>query len=228
MTNIATKPLRSFGRRHGRKLQGAKSERIDTLLPQVQLALKDGEGLQPAQLFGAGTPLWIEIGFGGGEHLAALAQANPQVGFIGCEPFMNGVAKLLMQIEICKISNVKVWADDARMVLDALPDASVERVYILYPDPWPKVRHHKRRLVQPHLLAQLARVLKQGGLVQLATDHDGYASHMLQVFLADERFAWTAKACADWQQPPEGWVPTRYEEKCLEGTPPTYLRFVRV
>lgn len=226
--NPSQKPLRSFGRRNGRKMHGARAARMESMLPAVQVCVQEGKPLAPAELFADNRPLWLEIGFGGGEHLAGLAKAHPDIGFVGCEPFMNGVSRLLGLMEEEDLKNIKILADDARLLLAALPEQTVERVYILYPDPWPKVRHHKRRIVQPNLLDMLARVLKPGGVVQLATDHEGYANQMLEVFLADTRFMWTAKTCKDWQAPPEGWVVTRYEEKCLEGTPPAYLRFIKV
>jgi tRNA (guanine-N7-)-methyltransferase len=213
--------LRSFGRRNGRPLRDGQSRLWDEVLPSVKF---DVANMQWA----AGKPLWLEIGFGGGEHLAALADKNPEVAFIGCEPFRNGVVKLLGAIEVQKLTNVRVHADDARQVLRALPEGSLARAYVLYPDPWPKLRHQKRRLVNKELLDLFARALPKGGIVQLATDHEGYGQWMLEHFLADSRWRWTAESMNDWEKPPEGWVPTRYEIKCLEETPPVYLRFERV
>ena len=211
--------LRSFGRRNGRPLREGQERLWEEVLPQVRF-----DTAQPVM---GTTPLWLEIGFGGGEHLAALAVQHPQVSFIGCEPFRNGVVKLLGEIDRQNLKNVRVHPDDARQVLRALPEGSLDRGYVLYPDPWPKVRHQKRRLVNKELLDLFARALKPGGIVQLATDHEGYGQWMLEHFLADPRFAWEAKSMSDWEQPPEGWVPTRYEIKCLEETPPVYLRFIR-
>lgn len=212
--------LRSFGRRNGRPLREQAARLWDEYLPTVRFDVAD-------MAWVAGKPLWLEIGFGGGEHLAALAAQHPDVAFVGCEPFRNGVVKLLGAMDAQKLTNVRVHTDDARQVLRALPEASLDRAYVLYPDPWPKVRHQKRRLVNKELLDLFARAVKPGGIVQLATDHEGYGQWMLEHFLADSRFAWEAKSMADWEQPPEGWVPTRYEIKCLEETPPVYLRFIR-
>ena len=221
----STTSLRSFGRRRGRALRNNQARLWEDFFPQVRLAISEG-GVDLA--WAQTQPLWLEIGFGGGEHLAALAKQQPDVAFIGCEPFQNGVVKLLQTIETEGQRNIRIHADDARQVLRAMPPASLQRAYILYPDPWPKLRHHKRRLVNAELLDLLARALAPGGMVQLATDHEGYGQWMLKHFLADSRFRWMAESMADWEKPPEGWVPTRYEIKCLEGTPPLYLRFVRV
>ncbi len=219
---LKTQSLRSFGRRRGRSLREHPQRLWDELLPKLR-----ADPAAPADWAGD-KPLWLEIGFGGGEHLAALAARHPEVAFIGCEPFENGVTKLLGALEEQSAENVRIHADDARDVLRAMPEGRLERVYILYPDPWPKLRHHKRRIVNAALLDLLASSLRPGGFVQLATDHEGYGQWMLEHFLADPRFAWTAREKRDWEQPPEGWVPTRYEIKCLEGTPPLYLRFARL
>ena len=187
-------------------------------------------GLDPALLFEPGPrAVWLEIGFGGGEHLATLAALHPDVGFLGVEPFINGVAKLLRAVETQSLANVRVLRDDARLLLKALPDASVERAFVLFPDPWPKLRHQKRRIVNPETVADLARVVRPGGELRLATDDPGYARWMLAVMLGERRFAWQAERAADWQERPGDWPGTRYEAKALAaGRRPTYLRFARI
>jgi tRNA (guanine-N7-)-methyltransferase len=169
----------------------------------------------------------LEIGFGGGEHLVAQAAAHPACGFIGVEPFLNGVGSCLRHVEEAGVANVRVHMGDARDVIAALPDASIDRVDILFPDPWPKTRHRKRRLVQQDFVAALARIVKPGGEVRFATDWADYASWALERFVREQRFGWTAERCADWRTPWPGHVTTRYEEKRLGDCAPVWLRFVR-
>jgi tRNA (guanine-N7-)-methyltransferase len=173
--------------------------------------------------------VWLEIGFGGGEHLATLAAARPEVGFIGVEPFINGVARLLSLADAARLRNVRLLVDDARLLLRVLPRASVERVFVLFPDPWPKLRQQKRRIVNPATAAELARIVAPGGEVRLATDDPDYGRSMLWTMLGDGRFAWLAERKADWQERPADWPPTRYEQKALAaGRSAVYLRFERV
>ena len=170
----------------------------------------------------------MEIGFGGGEFLAKQLAHHPKVGFIGCEPFINGVASFLYSIEKNPPSNVKVWADDARMLLQKLIPCSLGKVYILFPDPWPKRRHHKRRLVSRYMLDLLANKLRPGGELVLATDHDDYAHWMREHLEAHPSFEWKSEQLKDGQTPPEDWVPTRYETKMRgQGRAPEFLYFVR-
>ena len=230
--------LVSYGRTKGRRLRVTKQGLFDTLLPQVQLALEEVTRWQGDRVESLFTPrhpatsplrsLWLEIGFGGGEHLAHQASLNPDVGIIGCEPYVNGIAGLLKHIDDHKVSNVRIWQQDARLVIERLPDTSVERVFILYPDPWPKLRHHKRRLVSRPLLDSLARVMKPGAQLRIATDDVDYCTWMLEQTLAHPEFSWQAKTCADWLSPPNDWLSTRYEQKALAaGRLPTYLNFRR-
>ncbi len=187
-------------------------------------------GADPLALF-ADTPraVWLEIGFGGGEHLAALAAAHPEVGILGVEPFINGVAKLLRAIEDHELGNVRVLMDDARLLLKSLPENSIERAFVLFPDPWPKMRHHKRRIVNTETVTELARVIHPGGELRLATDDPDYARWMLAAMLAERQFAWLAERAADWRDRPGDWPPTRYEAKALAaGRRPVYLRFARL
>ena len=167
----------------------------------------------------------LEIGFGGGEHLVAQARAHPEQRFIGAEPFLNGVGSCLRHIEESGVQNVRIHHGDARDVLARLPDASLDRCYILFPDPWPKARHHKRRLIQRDFLAELARVLKPGAEARFATDWANYAEWTLEMFHKEPRFTWLAERADDWRQAWEGHVPTRYEQKRLGDCAPVWLRF---
>jgi tRNA (guanine-N7-)-methyltransferase len=170
----------------------------------------------------------LEVGFGGGEHLAEQARRHPDTGFIGCEPFENGVAKLLTQIQASGLRNVRVVPDDARDILVRLPDASLSFVFVLFPDPWPKLRHHKRRFIQTRTLDQIHRLLKPGGELRIATDHTDYGQWALMHLMRDNRFEWAATRAADWRVRPEDWVATRYEQKALKaGRSCIYLRFFR-
>ena len=170
--------------------------------------------------------IWLEIGFGAGEHLYQLARENPQVGLIGAEPYEAGVAKLLTKLADAPLNNVRIHEGDGRDILEALPDASLSRFFLLFPDPWPKTRHHKRRFLQMETLDLLARVLKPGAELRFATDDKSYLPYALERLMAHPAFIWTATGQKDWKSRPEGWPPTRYEAKAIKG-PPTYLRFVR-
>ena len=179
------------------------------------------------QLF-ADRPVWLEVGFGGGEHLVHQARANPHVGFIGCEPYINGVAMLLGKIRSANVSNLAVHPGDVRNLFDVLPDASIHRAFVLYPDPWPKKRHHRRRFVTPQFLTPLARVMAKGALLRLATDIDDYVRQSLRE-VPRAGFEWLAEARADWRKPWADWQSTRYEKKALsEGRVPHYLTFRRL
>ncbi len=229
MTSIQDETRRIFyGRRRGRKLHAGKRELMAATLPEFAIDLDDGLK-QPRDLFDPPvTRLWLEIGFGTGEHLAAQARAHPDVGLIGCEPFLNGVATLVEAIDADALENIRVFADDARDMLDALPDASIERCFILFPDPWPKRRHHRRRFISTANLDSLARVLADGAELRLASDHREYVRWMLFHTLAHGAFAWTARGPADWRQRPPDWPATRYEAKALaRGGDCAYLRFRR-
>lgn len=218
--------LASFGRRRGRRLRPTKQGLFDTLLPKLTLALPESGTLDLHALFPKQTEYWLEIGFGGGEHLAHQASLSPQAGIIGCEPYINGIADLLKHINDHQIPNISIFQDDARLLMDTLPDASLSRVFILYPDPWPKIRHHKRRLVSTELLNTLARIMQSGAQLRLATDHSDYCTWMLERLLTHPAFTWTAKDCNDWLSPWSDWISTRYEQKALAGRP-TYLTFTR-
>lgn len=180
------------------------------------------------RLFPEATDFALEVGFGGGEHLAEQARLNPDTGYIGCEPFENGVAKLLTQVQASRLRNVRVVPDDARDILVRLPDGSLSKVFVLFPDPWPKLRHHKRRFIQKRTLDQIFRLLKPGGELRIATDHADYGQWALMHLMRDNRFEWAATRAADWRVRPDDWVATRYEQKALRaGRSCIYLRFFR-
>jgi len=222
-----------YGRRRGKKLRGGRQVLVEQLLPHLSIEVPDTGKLDQAEVF-AGMPdvmdaeLWLEIGFGGGEHLAAQAGAHPDIAIIGCEPFINGVASLLSHIERDGLQNVRIWNEDARELIAALPDASLSKVYLLYPDPWPKARHARRRFVSPENLDEVARVLKDDGEFRLATDHPVYCRWALARTVRHADFDWTANSAVDWKEPPANWPGTRYEAKAIrEGRTPHYLNFVR-
>ena len=218
-----------WGRRHGPRLRPGRQALLDTRLPDLAITLPPSGRLDPAGLFASPREVWLEIGFGGGEHLAAQAAAHPGIGFLGVEPFVNGVAKLLREVRAGGLGNVRVLRDDARLLLGVLPTASLDRVDVLFPDPWPKLRHHKRRIVNGATLAELARVIRPGGALRLATDDPDYARWMLAAVLAEPRFVWTARRPDDWREPPADWVPTRYEAKARQaGRRPVFLGLRRL
>ena len=222
------KGQRFFGRRKGQALSQRKQGLIENLLPQVTIAPKEGEMIDLAQYFPEGVEqVWLEIGFGKGEHLAALAREYPQYGFIGCEPFINGVAGLLTKIEEEGLKNIRIYTDDARHILKALPKASLARVFLLHPDPWPKKRHAQRRFVGQDNLDIIARVLQKGGEFRVGTDHPLYREWTAVQMSARSDFLWQVNGYSDWMTRPADWPATRYEAKAIEGYP-TYFRYARV
>ena len=223
-------PLRSYGRRKARPLSERKSKLLETLLPRLRLPLAAPAPSPLRGLFAEPvTDVWLEIGFGSGEHLLWQAAHHPSIGFIGCEPFINGVSSLLGQIEASGLETIRIHDGDAREVLDWLPDASLGRVFLLFPDPWPKKRHQKRRLLTAETVGQLARVLKPGGAFRFASDDGDYAGEALRLTLANGGFAWTAEGARDWRRRPSDWPETRYERKALSaGRKPAYLNFRRL
>lgn len=215
--------LSSFGRNRGRSLRPYQQGLVEDLLPQLapDLAnpLKGREGYQS---------LAIEIGFGGGEHLLAQAAHHPETLFFGCEPFINGVAKCLAGIDAQKLTNIRLFTDDARKLLEALPEASVDSAFILFPDPWPKARHNKRRLVNQQTLSMLSRIQKPGSRLLVATDHEDYATWILEELLTHPDYEWTAECVADWLTPPVDWTETKYQRKTTaEGRAPLFFECVR-
>lgn len=199
---------------------------VEKLLPGLAVGLPEAGGIDPHALF-AGPPssIWLEIGFGAGEHLAAQAVAYADIGFIGCEVFENGVARLLGEIESHALANIRLYIDDARLLLTALPPASIGRVFILFPDPWPKTRHHKRRIVSRQTLDLLAQTMTDGAELRLATDDADYLGWMLELVTGNPDFEWLARRPADWRARPPDWPPTRYEGKARRaGRTPFFLR----
>jgi tRNA (guanine-N7-)-methyltransferase len=219
-----------YGRRKGHRLRPGRRRLLEELLPGLLVSVPESGQLDPGTLFPERREgLWLEIGFGGGEHLVAQAAAHPQVGLIGCEPYVSGVARALSLIKARQLENVRLFMDDARLLMGALPDACLARIFVLFPDPWPKTRHHKRRIVNPGTAAEFARLLRPSGELRLATDDPSYARAMLLALRARPELQWQAKRPADWRSRPAGWPPTRYEEKALAaGRACVYLRFLRV
>ena len=199
------------------------------MLPRLAINLPPSGHLDIAALFGTARPsIWLEIGFGGGEHLAQLAEQHPQIGFIGCEVFENGIVKLLAQIELRRLGNIRIFADDARLIMAALPPAAVDRVFILFPDPWPKRRQHKRRIMSRATLDTLAEIMIDDAELRLATDDADYLSWILEHITAHPAFEWLARRPGDWRERPPDWPPTRYEAKArAAGRSPAFLRMRR-
>ena len=224
------KHLRSYGRRKARPLSERKDRLLNELLPTLRLPLREPAPSPLASLFAqAVDQVWLEIGFGSGEHLVWQAEHHPHAGFIGCEPFINGVASLLGKIETLALNTVRIHDGDARDVLAWLPNNAIGRIFVLFPDPWPKKRHQKRRLVSPEAVADFARALRQGGELRFASDNADYAGEALLTILASKAFAWTAERPKDWRVRPLDWPETRYERKALsEGRKPAYLSFRRL
>lgn len=218
-----------YGRRRGRPLRRDQQGLVDTLLPRLAVTLPASGTLDPAALFDVRPrEIWVEIGFGGGEHLAAQAAAHRDIGMIGCEVFENGIAKLLGEIARQDLANIRILTDDARLLLAALPPESVGRVFILFPDPWPKQRHHKRRIVTRRTLDRLAEIMTDGAELRLATDDVDYLGWMLARVPVHPAFAWLAEGPEDWRSRPADWPATRYEAKAIAaGRRPYFLRLGR-
>lgn len=227
MRDEETEARAFFGRRKGQRLRPGQARLIEEALPHLRLPATGP--IEPARLFeGPVREVRLEIGFGGGEHLVAAALAEPDVGFIGCEPFVNGLAKCLTAIESRGIANIRLWDDDASALLRRLPSASLARVDLFYPDPWPKRRQRKRRFVSDTTLGEIARLLAPGGQFRFATDIDDYAGWTLARLACAPEFEWTAERAADWRTPHAGWVRTRYEAKAIAaGRRPSYLTAAR-
>ena len=225
--NDPTTLRRLYGRRQGHALRLGQATLVEELLPK--LAVPDTGPLDAVRLFGDDRPVWLEVGFGAGEHLAAQAELNPGVGLIGCEPFLNGVVGALGHIERTGLTNVRLHMGDALDVLERLPDASLDRVFLLHPDPWPKARHAKRRFINPGPLDVIAAKLKPGGEFRLGTDHDIYCRWALMQMAERRDFEWLAESSADWQTRPADWPQTRYEAKARRlGHEVWYFRWRRI
>lgn len=226
-----TRPHRNFyGRLKGKTLKRSQIGYLDEDLAALSPGLvgwdenPERTPIDVATLFD-GKPTWLEIGFGGGEHLVHQAKCNPQVGIIGAEPYINGVAMLLGKIRRAGVQNLAVHPGDARDLFDVLPDNSIDRAFLLYPDPWPKTRHHRRRFVTPEHLQPLAKTLKSGAVFRVATDIEDYVRQTLEE-VPKQGFEWLCEGPRDWREPWDDWISTRYEQKALrEGRTPHYLTF---
>lgn len=227
--NVHGEPRAFFGRRSGKRLHKGQDRLYAELLPDLEIALPEA-GLDLNDLFPDRPRRAIEIGYGGGEHLARMAGENPGTGYIGCEVFSGGIAKLLEAVEERELGNVRLFTDDALKLLVKLPAASFDAAYLLYPDPWPKTRHHKRRFISPTTLSELARVLKPGSVFRFATDIEDYANWTLAHIVRSPDFRFAPGRPGVWHEPYPGWQPTRYEEKArLEGRMISfYLEFQRL
>jgi tRNA (guanine-N7-)-methyltransferase len=217
-------PLRTFGRIRSRAIKPRQAALMTSLLPNV--AIPEGP-FDPRALTPSAAEVWLEIGFGGGEHMAGQAARRRDVLILGAEPFLNGVASALRHIEEGGLTNVRLAASDARDLMAAMPDACLDRMFVLFPDPWPKARHNKRRLIQPHFIAEAARLMKPGAKLRFATDWADYADHTLAMFGNSPSFAWLAECASDWREPPADHITTRYEEKRLGDCAPIWLEFRR-
>ena len=224
-------PWRNFyGRRKGKALRDSQKEYLDQDLADLSPGAVDWDenpGRLPLDMATRfkGKPVWLEVGFGGGEHMVHQAALHPEVEIIGCEPFINVVAMLLGKIRDAGVSNIAIYPDDVRDLFDVLPVGSIERAFLLYPDPWPKKRHHRRRFVTPEHLEPLARVMAPGAIFRVATDIPDYVRQALEE-VPKAGFDWLAEGSADWREPWTDWIETRYENKALrEGRVPHYLTF---
>ena len=222
-----------YGRRHGRAMRPKRQALVNSLLPRLMIEIRsdgrDAEQLHFATIFDwLPKDVWLEIGFGAGDHLVAQAEKNPTVAFIGCEPFVEGIGKLISRIDSSGVTNIRIYPGDVRDLIVALPLASLGKVFLLFPDPWPKNRHHKRRIINRDFLDKLAGCLRVGGDLLVWTDHDEYVRWILDELLQHEAFSWTARGPEDWRIRPESGQKTRYESKALAaGRQCVYLQFKR-
>ncbi len=222
-------PRRFYGRRAGHKLHASQAALVESLLPELRIdprhPIKDLRSLFPNEV----NEVWLEIGFGAGEHLLGQARENPTTGFLGSEPYINGTAKVLAAIARDGIGNIRLYDDDVHHLLDCLPDDSLARVFILFPDPWPKKRHNKRRIISDFLIDHLARLMPPGAELRFASDIPDYVDWTLRRILKNPAFVWTARIPADWRQRPPDWPETRYEKKAIAaGRTASYLSFRRI
>ncbi len=207
------------GRRRGRRLTAHRQDLLTELLPHLRVPRSRGGGsIDLIPLFSPEPrAIWLEVGFGNGEHLAEQALRHPEIGFVGSEVFVNGVAALLGHIERYELTNVRIFDDDARLLLASLPEACIDRMFLLFPDPWPKTRHAKRRFIGPLNLPALARLLADHAELRVATDDPGYIRWTLRHVLGGREFSWCARGPRDWREPPSDWVETRYQRKAASA-----------
>ena len=234
MANDSISKHRFHGRRKGKPLTAYRQSLLDSDFEEkykiIAVPAQSGISAQIDPCFHreSKTPIWLEIGFGNGEFLSHMSQTHPEINFIGCEPFINGVAALLASLK-GPVDNLKIWNDNARILIDALPDSSIDRIYLLNPDPWPKTRHTKRRFIQQDTLDDLARILKPDGQLIISTDVKDLANWMHVHTFNHPAFEWTAKMQQDWLTPPVDWPldKTRYMKKALGGETIYWLKFIR-
>lgn len=210
-----------YGRRRGKKLRPNREKLVDELLPQLTIDISKVD-----TVLDGWKEVWLEVGFGAGEHLVWQAERNPDVLVIGAEPYINGVAKLLSEIEAKGLKNIRILPNDVRPLLDALPAASLNRVFVLFPDPWPKKRHWERRFIGPDNLDRLARLMPPGAELRLATDDKSLLPWMTSHTRKHPAFQWNIAKCHDWLTRPDDWPATRYERKAIKGRP-YFLRYTR-
>lgn len=224
---LTTKPKRFYGRRKGKALTATMQQRLVDILPKISINSHTAQN--PQTLFNTNpSDIWLEVGFGGGEHLSWQARHNPHIGFIGCEPFINGTAKLLRDIDMLNLQNIRVYTDDARHIIDSCPNGSIGRAFALFGDPWQKYRHRYRRFISPDTLNNLARILKNDALLRIATDHPIYLQWILKHAPLHPDFIWLDTQRSDWLHRPDDWPATRYEQKAIaQGRIPHFLTFKR-
>jgi len=222
------KGSRVYGRRLSKPLKKRSETRLREYLPKYSISIEGGQ-VDLKKLFGHDfREFWLEIGFGKGEHLISQAKANPDIGFIGCEPFINGVSGLVDHMVRDDVTNIRFFMDDARLLMDAMEKQSLSRAFILFPDPWHKKKHHKRRIVSPGNLTILAKILKDDAQLRIATDHHDYCRWILARLMEDTNFNWKDGHPDEWHKRPADWPQTRYEKKALTvGRKSTYLTFQR-
>ncbi|WP_372836400.1 tRNA (guanine(46)-N(7))-methyltransferase TrmB [Puniceibacterium confluentis] len=233
-THPSGAPWRNFyGRFKGKTLRPSQEVYLDEDLaalspgPVSWEENPDRTAIDLTDVFGA-VPLWLEIGFGGGEHMVHQAAANPGTGLVGCEPFINGVAMLLGKVRKAEVDNLRIYPGDVRNLFDVVPESTFDKAFLLYPDPWPKKRHHRRRFVTQEYLVPLHRALKPGAEFRVATDIPDYVRQTL-LEVPKAGFEWLAQGPTDWREPWDDWISTRYEQKALrEGRVPHYLTFRRL
>ncbi len=225
MTETRPQPKRLYGRASGHKLTDRQRALVDAQLPALSWA--DEGPLDPQTLLPGFDAYVLEVGFGGAEHLIGQADRARRTGFLGIEPFLNGVAKALVGIEDHQLENVRVKRSDARDEMVRMPDGAFEQIYLLFPDPWPKKRHAKRRFVQPETAAEFSRLLKSGGRLRVATDVRAYADHALPILMDTDGLSWTGEQASDWTQNPADHIVTRYQSKHLGDIDPVFFDFVK-
>ena len=218
-----------YGRRQGKRLRPGQRDLVENLLPLIEINPTRENTFDPRACFSRDiNDIWLEIGFGGGEHLAWQAKTYPRIGFVGCEPFLNGVVKLLSRIRSMELENVRLYRDDARLLIARLPANVIGRAFILFPDPWPKLRHHKRRLISEEVLGSLAEALRDEAELRIATDDPSYLEWILWHLQRHPDFEWQASVPNDWRSSPNDWPATRYEKKAnAAGRKCTFLTYRR-